>query len=228
MKINNQVLSIPPYISTAWENVASLHVESHNGKLLLMLSLINGQLIEVPGLHPGLIKAIFAAHANFLEVDHQKRSTPSVSAEQIFTFGFPFGQPGLEMNAPTLEHNPQLADTPDLPPSLLKKIAELSSKLGMKTSTFIPEPEPHCNCMHCQIAKAMQNGLNEELESEEEIVSDEDLKFRIWDIQQAGDNLYTVSNPEDAQEKYNVYLGEPVGCTCGNPHCEHIRAVLSS
>lgn len=228
MKINNQVLSIPPYISTAWENVASLHVESRNGKLLLILSLINGQLIEVPGLHPGLIKTIFAAHANFVEVDHQKREHPTVPAEQIFTFGFPIGQAGLEMNAPTLEHNPQLADSPDLPSSLLKKISELSRKLGMKASSFMPEPEPHCNCMHCQIAKAMQNGLNEELMSEEEIVSDEDLKFRTWDIHQAGDRLYKVSNPEEPEESYNVFLGEPLGCTCGNLHCEHIKAVLSS
>ena len=227
MKINNQVLSIPPYISTAWENVASLHVESRSGKLLLMLSLINGQIIEVPGLHPGLIKAVFAAHANFVEVDHQKRSNPTVSAEQVFTFGFPLQPTSFETATPTLEHNPQLADTPDLPPSFLKKIAELSRKLGFKTSSFI-EPEPHCNCMHCQIAKAMQSGLHEETVNEEEIVTDEDLKFRTWDILQAGDKLYTVSNPEDTQEKYNVYLGEPVGCTCGNPHCEHIRAVLSS
>lgn len=231
MKINNQLLSIPPYISTAWENVASLHVESRHGKLLLMLSLINGQVIEVPGLHPGIIKTIFAAHARFVETDLQRQRNPTVSAEQVFTFGFPLQDNGggLPSSPPMLQHNPELADSPDLPSGLLSKIAELAQNLGLKASSFIPEPEPHCNCTHCQIAKAMHSGLNAESPAEEEeIVTDEDLKFRTWDIHQAGEKLYTVSNPLDTQEHYNVYLGEPVGCTCGNPHCEHIRAVLSS
>lgn len=229
MKINNQLLSIPPYVSTAWENVASLHVESRTGKLLLILSLTNGQVIEVPGLHPGIIKAVFSAHARFVETDQQTRSHPMVSAEQVFTFGFPLQENGaLSSPPPILQHNPELADSPDLPPSLLSKIAELAKNLGLKASAFIPEPEPHCNCTHCQIAKAMHTGLNAESPAEEEIVTDEELKFRTWDINQAGDKLYTVSNPLDTAEHYNVYLGEPVGCTCGNPHCEHIRAVLSS
>ena len=62
----------------------------------------------------------------------------------------------------------------------------------------------------------------------EEIVSDEELRFKTWEISQTNDKLYLVSNPIDANEHYSVYLGEPVGCTCGEKHCDHIRAVLSS
>jgi len=65
-------------------------------------------------------------------------------------------------------------------------------------------------------------------ESLEEEVSAEDLKFRDWDIVQSGDDVYIVTNPLNAEEQYNVYLGNPVGCTCGQPNCEHIRSVLNS
>ncbi|MGH2612567.1 MAG: hypothetical protein ACRDFB_05905, partial [Rhabdochlamydiaceae bacterium] len=62
----------------------------------------------------------------------------------------------------------------------------------------------------------------------EEEVSDEDLKFRTWDIKQENDKLYSVTNPLDKKEHYNVFLGKPLGCTCGNKNCEHIQAVLKS
>ena len=42
------------------------------------------------------------------------------------------------------------------------------------------------------------------------------------------DKLFTVINKLDQQEKYNVFLGEPVGCTCGKQGCEHMLAVLKS
>ena len=62
----------------------------------------------------------------------------------------------------------------------------------------------------------------------EEIVSDEDLAFRDWEIKQTTDEKYQVTNPLDANEQYNVFLGNPLGCTCGEKNCEHIRAVLST
>ena len=40
--------------------------------------------------------------------------------------------------------------------------------------------------------------------------------------------LIVVTNPLDANEHYNVFLGDPIGCTCGQKNCEHIRAVLNS
>jgi hypothetical protein len=77
----------------------------------------------------------------------------------------------------------------------------------------------------------MQQGLGnktQDEEEQEEMVSDEELKFRSWDVVQTGEKLYLVCNPIDSKEHYNVYLGEPIGCTCGQTHCEHIRAVLNT
>ncbi len=50
MKINNQILSIPPYISTSWKNIASLHVESQDSTIYLVVTLLSGARIEIPQL----------------------------------------------------------------------------------------------------------------------------------------------------------------------------------
>src|SRR6185436_17460112 len=102
-----------------------------------------------------------------------------------------------------LHHNPEQAESPDLPPDVLDKIAQLSKTLGIDDPNVIPKPEPHCNCMRCQIARAMQKGLNDEgqnKEEQEEVVTDEELKFRTWDVVQTGEKLYLVSNPIDNKE----------------------------
>lgn len=235
MRINPKILSIPPYISTTWKNVSSLHVEARHSSLVLVIILQSGTRIEIPGMDPGIIKAIFAAHAGFIELESNTGARPSkigASHDAVFSFGTsikPDFLSAFENFGPLLQHNPDRSDDPDLPLELLEKISGLSRTLGLRDPALIPEPEQHCNCMHCQIAKALRHGLVEDQkEAEEEIVTDEDLKFRTWDILKTGDKLYSVSNPLDTHEQYSVYLGEPVGCTCGGPHCEHIRAVLNS
>ena len=100
----------------------------------------------------------------------------------------------------------------------------------------MPAAEPHCNCMYCQIARAFsdkeslvdQDTVNPEIE---EAVSDVELTFRedwIINPESSNKNLYLVINPSDEAEKYTVFLGKPIGCTCGEKNCEHIRAVLNS
>ena len=64
--------------------------------------------------------------------------------------------------------------------------------------------------------------------TQEEEVTDRDLSFQQWAIEQTGDKLFCVTNKLDRLEKYNVFLGDPVGCTCGIQGCEHILAVLKS
>ncbi len=234
MRINQKILSIPPYISTTWKNVSSLHVEAQHSALVLVVLLITGTRIEIPGLDPGIIKAVFAAHANSVELETAQRPSKIASPQDgPFSIGMSFKSELLgafENMGPLLQHNQERSEDSDLPQELLQKISALSRTLGIRDSAIIPQPEPNCNCMHCQIATALRNGLVEEPAAieEEEIVTDEDLKFRIWDINKTGDKLYSVSNPLDSHEQYSVFLGEPVGCTCGNPHCEHIRAVLNS
>ena len=71
MKMNPKILSIPPYISTSWKNIASLHVEHRHATSLLVVTLLNGAKIEVPQLSPPLLDAIFKAHALFLEQEEK-------------------------------------------------------------------------------------------------------------------------------------------------------------
>jgi hypothetical protein len=244
MKINPQILSIPPYISTGWKNIASLHVERGLDFFVLIVTLLNGARIEVPHLEPSMIEAAFAAHARFLEQEDKPvppKMHPAASLqfpitnEQLVSFELPLngGLADGEGFGTLLQHNSEQADSPDLPPEVLGKITQIAKSMGIDDPSAIPKPEPHCNCMRCQIAKAMQAGVSgdeqqRQEEEPEEIVSDEDLSFKTWDVLQADEKLYIVTNPLDAKEHYRVFLGEPIGCTCGANHCEHIHAVLKT
>jgi len=233
MKINETILSLPPYLSTAWRNVISLQVEGHPSGLLLIVELISGSRIGVPNLSRPTIEAIFAAHAQYTETVKKTPFDPSgglpiaISLPQSLP-NLP-SMPGLEGGfASILQHNMEQASSPDISPEILKQIASVSKMMGLDALPEMPKAEPHCNCPHCQVMRAMHGGSAESEILEEEIVSDDDLKFRTWNIDQRGGKLYVVSNPNDSNEQYNVFLGEPLGCTCGQKNCEHIQAVLKS
>lgn len=249
MKIDLSILSIPPYISTSWKNISSLHVDLEQSPPALIVTLTNAKQISIPNMDPRTIEMIFACHEKHLETEQgvlskkiplpPKPSSNLTPAMDGFgtAFSFPLEASFTEMGdvGAVLQHNSELSDSPDLPPALTTKITSLSKSLGITDPNLIPQPEPHCNCTHCQIARALHLGLQDDdvtqIESsveEEEIVSDDDLKFRTWDINQTGDKLFIVQNPLDTLEHYSVYLGEPIGCTCGEKHCEHIKAVLNS
>ncbi len=237
MKINQKILSIPPYISTAWKNVLSLHLEPQDGDTLLIIGLVNGSTIEIPKLDRQSLEAIFTAHEKFLE-EEPASSTPfkeirSIDPLMTNTSSTIMSIPlnlGVDLSMGNiLQHDPKAMDSPDLPKEVLEKISQLSKNINLGSGENAPKPEPHCNCMHCQIMRAMENKKTAEMDyEEEETISDEDLRFREWDIHQSEEKLYVVSNPLNVAEKYNVFLGNPVGCTCGQPNCEHIRAVLNS
>lgn len=223
MKINHKVLSIPPFLSTSWKNVASLRLKP-DGRL--SIALVDGKEVEVPGLQPIVIEAIFAAHERFLETD--PASGHKEQGKQIFSMSLPMkmGPMGLDALGPFMQHNQEQANMPNFPPELVQQIAELSKMLNIDGGQLMSQAEPHCNCPHCQIVRALtgQEGKTEQ----EEIVTDEDLRFCNWKIEKTGDRLYTLTNPLDPNETYNVFLGEPIGCTCGQKSCEHIEAVLQT
>ena len=240
MKINPKILCIPPYISTSWKNVLSLHLESRDGDTVLIIGLVNGSTIEIPHLEKQALEAVFTAHEKYLEQDPITSKTPVGEGSTPFPPGNFMGDSAAIMNIPLnlgfdigmgnmLQHSPEASDSPDLPSEVLERVASLSKAIDFGGNENMPKPEPHCNCMHCQIVRAIrgQNEDQEHLESEEE-VTDEDLRFREWDITQADKELFIVTNPLSPDEHYNVFLGTPVGCTCGQKNCEHIRAVLNS
>lgn len=237
MNINAKILSIPPYISTSWKNIASLHVQRVAAGDLLIITLISGARIEVPHIDSSLIEAIFTAHAE--HINHEEKhaqmklqAKPIATSEQ-FLLKLPLPFPGMapEEFATLLQHDSSQARGPNLPQDILDKITEITQSMAIEDSALLPQAEQGCNCIRCQIAHAMQNGLGKQVpeeKKEEEIVSDEDLTFRTWDVAQENDKLYLVTNPLEIKEQYHVYLGDPIGCTCGNTRCEHIQAVLKT
>lgn len=239
MKVNTKILSIPPYISTSWKNILSLHIDTKKEKPILVVGLANGSTIEIPNLDQESLQSVFSAHEKHLNPKTPPLSEPEPSSSfgesfserssAILSLPINFGLGNGMENL--LQHNPEAANSPPLPEEFIKKIAHLSKMLGFENLANLSKPEPHCNCTHCQIMSILQNEkpnqhYQEALDGEE--VSDEDLRFREWNIEQTGDNLYRVSNPFNAEEYFNVFLGKPVGCTCGKENCEHIRAVLHS
>lgn len=219
MKINDQILSIPPYISTSWEDVQSLFLDKDG----LIILLKTGEKIRIPIKNDLILNQVFEGHRKHLEAKTHARKP-----KEAISFGFPLSMPkfeDMESLGAAMQHNPDQANAPDLPKEILKKIASVTKALGLQEQGGLPDAQPHCNCTYCQLARAM-NGI--EKVEEEEIVTDDDLKFRDWDINQKSDQLYVVTNPLDEKEQYNVFLGDPIGCTCGHSNCEHIRSVLNS
>lgn len=240
MKINKNILSLPPYLSTPWSNVRTIHMKG----AIMVISLLDGDTVSIPGLSSNLIESIFLAHAEHLEKGFEQKHS-NVENTTNAKLSNPFSQPlfmgdqnseqtirfgvGLEGVASALQHNPAQMHAPDLPKQILDKISAIAKIVAPEDINALPKPEPHCNCAHCQIARAIiLNAAQKQDEEVEEAVSEQDLNFQQWEITQSGDKLFNVVNRLDSTEKYSVYLGHPVGCTCGKSGCEHILAVLKS
>jgi hypothetical protein len=226
MKINERILSIPPYISTSWDNVASIRINEENA---LEITLHVGTKVVVFNLSTDLLETIFHYHVKSMELADENLT------QDPFTLNMGKGGivlSGMENFTGMMQHDPSQSDGPSLPFGILSKIAEMGKAIGVDAETFnIPEGEPNCNCPYCQIAKAIHGikSIDSNLGSADfEEVTKEELTFREWDIVQKNDKLYDVLNPLDKTEKYSVYLGDPIGCTCGKNNCEHILAVLKS
>jgi hypothetical protein len=138
---------------------------------------------------------------------------------------------GIPMDSlrPVMQHDPLQKESPNLPTEIVEKISNVAKAVGADLNSFLlPADEPHCNCPYCQIVRAIHGKIKIEEPAKEEIVLDAELQFREWDIKQVEKQLYDVTNPLDQSEHYQVFLGTPIGCTCGKPNCEHVRAVLNS
>ena len=228
--MSEKVISILPYISTSWSNIRSLYLEGS----VLVFSLMDDMKVEVPNLDDGTIKAIFDMHVKVSEkrdeVFKGELSMPSDATLAGKHIGGVLGGgqfSDLENLGSMMQHNPQQSDSPDLPRDVLRKVSGIAKIMGDDEMSTVPQPVSDCNCFYCQIVRSIHMGIGD-LEDEGEEVSDEELKFREWEVREVKENLYEVTNPLDPNEKYNVYLGDPLGCTCGKKNCEHIKAVLES
>lgn len=232
MKINDKILSVPPYISTNWNYVKSIQMKGP----FLVIILIGGESINIPNLKNEVVEQIFAAHAAYLEkVDEQPKELSSTSQTILNADGgdmpFKFGIGSIDGMGNPLMHNPSQKDAPDIPKPILEKIAAIAKIISPEDITAMPKAEPNCNCLHCQIVRTINSVVEPALiakEEQEEMVNDDELHFQQWDIYQTGEKMFNVTNRLDTLERYSVYLGYPVGCTCGRTNCEHIVAVLKS
>jgi len=215
-KITDKFLSLPPYISVSWREVAFVKSEDD----FMVRSLKSGEICKIPNLSEQEKSLIFECHRHYLEQPEQHR-------HPISPIGFKIGTPEGVFQA--FEHNPELSNSPNIPDEILDKIVESTEALPEEQLKNLPLGEQDCNCFFCQIMNAI-HGKREgfELENAEEEVKPEELTFREWDIVQTADKLYTVTKSNDPSEKYTVFLGDPIGCTCGKTQCEHILSVLKS
>lgn len=231
MKINEFFINIPPYLSLSWKEVAVIFMRDSD----LFIKLKTGETLMVPQLNAEQLEAVFSCHARFLEMEVLR--TSSILGRMMGAFPFemfeiPEGPLGFKIGTndgiiTAIGHNPAQAKSPSLPPELLNKIVAITKQVGiLGTGQKLPSPESDCNCFFCQIMHRLQQ--ENDSEPGEEAVSEEDLKFADWTIQQTGDKLFAVENPLNTDEKYSVYLGHPVGCSCGKEGCEHLIAVLKS
>jgi hypothetical protein len=221
MKITPRILSIPPYVSTQWTNISSIHVKKKEDTPILVLTLNDNAQIEIPNMAQGEIDEIFQAHAHFSE---SERTLPQNPIDNSFSFSIPIKQDESAMLDPLgtqLQHNPQQANLPPLPQNVLEKIRSIIKAFGVEDSEVLDKAEENCNCIYCQLSRSLQG-------STEEIIEDSDLQFRDWEVSSKGEKLYHIVNPLDKNEYYDVFLGDPIGCTCGSKSCEHIKAALSS
>lgn len=237
IKISDKVICMPPYLSTTWDKVSFLQSikDPESNRFTLVIHLLDESVVRIEGLDASVIDIAFTAHVQYLERYGSKKEEFAAKNNPLLgLFNLPIEQTPLRFNLGKLpgsegvdsfQHNPALSNSPPLPAEVLEKIAKIVEILSGGELGNLAKPESHCNCFHCQISRAIHG--EEGLESEESI-SEEDLRFKNWEISELNDKLYLVKNPIDPKEQYSVFLGTPLGCTCGEESCEHIRAVLAT
>jgi len=216
-KINNSVLIIPPYISTNWSHVKAIYLRDD----IFYVSIKDGETVAIPHLSPEEIEKIFFSHAEYLDQIEPNNDPMMKNVPLRISFGAVDGLGNI------MQHNPEQADSPDLPKEIIEKITSVAKIVAPEEVQNLPKPEPQCNCFHCQILQAMNPEKKEQIAENETAVSDEDLQFCQWNITPEGNKIYNVANRIDSDEQYKVCLS-PLGCTCGKPGCEHIVAVLKT
>ncbi|MFI0435793.1 MAG: hypothetical protein ACH350_08755 [Parachlamydiaceae bacterium] len=230
IKVNNKMLSIPPYLSASWSQISALYMKGS----VLVVTLNDGDALHIPDLSPETINLIYQNHASYMEKEESspanEKEIPTVKnimEPNNSSVRFALGTP-IEGIGGMMQHNPSQADAPNLPPEILEKIGAISKIISPSEEMAIPQGVPGCNCFFCQIARTIHPESTLLQQENEWVIGDEDLHFQEWDIQQTDEKLYSVVNRLDKNEKYHVYLGQPIGCTCGKEGCEHVLAVLKS
>lgn len=241
MKITDRVLSIPPYLSTSWFNVSALFMESHPDLEIptLVVCLKDNQKIHLPELEVELIEMIFENHARFLNRERPKSgiSLLQLPAKPALSSWMPDWLSNLPVRlmgdtedlSIFMKHNPEINGVIPLPEEIINRVVAISrTVLRPQDKETLPIPEGDCCCPHCQIARAIHKGFEQNEEWVDEPITDEDLRLGLWTVEPQARKKYKVTSSLDASQKFTVTLSSPVTCSCGQKHCEHIKVVLRS
>lgn len=240
MKITSFLLSLPPYFSARWEFIQSIRMQEN----VLIVTLKDGSSSTIPHLSNDEISQIFHSFALYAEAPPTITTQENPLKRDISQLvegvkkGFSDFVHILSKSggnalgfAKALEHDPSNANMPPLPPEAIQKIEMLLQIVPEEDIMAMQAPIDHCMCMYCQVQRLLRQALfkkKEIGENEGEPVDENELKFNEWIVSPVSDKLYSVRNKLDPEEEYRVFLGEPLGCTCGKANCEHIIAVLRS
>lgn len=206
MIINKQILSIPPFISTSWKDVELLLSDGHS---TLNIYLKNGTLVKISNLLKEDLDLIFKVHQDIL-LSPSPLQIPSLIDPLLFSF-----------SGSLFEHDPDLKDASPLPLEIKTKLKSLLDEMPQLDPVKFPQVHPHCHCPFCQIMSLIQNK-----QTDDDLVSDDDLHFSTWKQEVLSEHLIKLIHPFNADENYLVSLDTPITCSCGQVGCEHIEHVL--
>lgn len=183
------------------------------------------------------------------------RAEVEFSVQTPFTMGQMDESSGDAMKI-FMEHDPSRSLGPLLPEAVLKRVSALAKMFLPPDMIPLDASHENCRCPFCQIVRAL-SGLPQPIleegeekrkglelrESPREKKGKEDRKEPSagresehgkqkgdspWTIQQVGDQMYTVTEKAHPEHVFQVSLATPVTCSCGEPNCVHIIAVLKS
>lgn len=206
MIINKQILSIPPFISTSWQDVELLLSDGHS---TLNIYLKNGTLVKISNLLKEDLDLIFKVHQDIL-LSPSQPEIPSLIDPLLLSF-----------SGSLLEHDPDLKDASPLPLEVKTKLKSLLDEIPKLDKIKLPDIHPDCHCPFCQIMNLMQDQ-----DHDDELVTDDDLHFSTWKQEALSEHLIKLIHPFNHDENYLVSLDTPITCSCGQTGCEHVEHVL--
>lgn len=141
-------------------------------------------------------------------------------------------QPPMREEMVVVRHDPSAAKSNSLPKEMLRKIRAFAKNiLAQGELSAEPQAVSGCNCPHCQIARAIEQGVGSEelrLQEGEVLVEEDELKFSKWSVLDLGNERFNVTDPSDKTQSFIVEIKPTLQCSCGKNDCEHIVTILEN
>lgn len=183
--------------------------------------------------------------------DGVKRAEVEFSVQTPFTLSQAEELSGDAMKI-FMEHDPSRSLGPLLPEAVLKRVSALAKMFLPPNMIPLDASHENCRCPFCQIVRALsglpqpifedeeeekkrilqslqeKKGKEEHREKGEQEREKEKKGSSPWLIQQLEEEVYAVTDRAHPDQVYRVSLATPITCSCGQPNCVHIIAVLKS